>query len=161
MSRISLVIAAKQGENPAELAGCNRRQTQWMQTWRPVMPEAKTVLYIEDNSDNRLLVRRLLTVDGYRLEEAENARQGLKILETARPDLILVDINMPDMDGYTLTRKIRELAGFSEVPIVAITANVMKGDREKTMQAGCDGYIDKPIDVDRFPDMIAHYLDHY
>jgi two-component system, cell cycle response regulator DivK len=122
------------------------------------MSHPSIILHIEDNPENRMLVRRLLQVEGYTILEAENACQALQILSTHRPQLILVDINMPDMDGYTLTSKIRTLRELDAVPVVAITANVMKGDREKTLQAGCDGYIEKPIDVDRFGEQIANYL---
>jgi two-component system, cell cycle response regulator DivK len=122
------------------------------------MSQPSIILHIEDNPENRILVRRLLQVEGYTILEAENACQALQILSTHRPQLILVDINMPDMDGYTLTSKIRTLPELNAVPVVAITANVMKGDREKTLQAGCDGYIEKPIDVDRFGEQIANYL---
>jgi two-component system cell cycle response regulator DivK len=122
------------------------------------MPEHITILHIEDNPENRILVRRLLQVEGYHILEAENAQQALHILSNHSPRLILVDINMPDMDGYTLTSKIRELPEHHCVPVVAITANVMKGDREKTFQAGCDGYIEKPIDADKFGEQIARFL---
>jgi two-component system, cell cycle response regulator DivK len=122
------------------------------------MPEPTTILHIEDNPENRVLVRRLLQIEGYQILEAENAFQALQILTKNRPHLILVDINMPDMDGYTLTNRIRKLPELDRIPVVAITANVMKGDREKTLQAGCDGYIEKPIDVDKFSDQIARFL---
>jgi two-component system, cell cycle response regulator DivK len=122
------------------------------------MPEPITILHIEDNPENRILVRRLLQLEGYTVLEAENAYQALSILESHLPELILVDINMPGMDGYTLTSKIRNLPEFNSVPVIAITANVMKGDREKTLQAGCDGYIEKPIDVDRFGEQIEQFL---
>jgi two-component system, cell cycle response regulator DivK len=122
------------------------------------MPEPITILHIEDNPENRVLVRRLLQIEGYTILEAENANQALSILDSHLPELILVDINMPDMDGYTLTSKIRNLPALNTVPIIAITANVMKGDREKTLQAGCDGYIEKPIDVDRFGEQIERFL---
>ncbi len=94
-----------------------------------------TILYIEDNLDNRILIRRVLMAEGYEVVEAGNAGEGLKVLETLQPDLILMDINMPDMDGYSLTAKIRSLPGFKTVPIVALTANVMRGDREKSSTA--------------------------
>jgi len=122
------------------------------------MPEPTTILHIEDNPENRTLVRRLLQNEGYHILEAETANQALQILNHHHPKLILVDINMPDMDGYTLTNKIRNLPDLHCVPVVAITANVMKGDREKTLQAGCDGYIEKPIDVDKFSNQILEYL---
>ena len=118
----------------------------------------KIILHVEDNLENRLLVKRLLLSDGYKVVEAENGTECQKILLTLHPDLILMDINMPDMDGYALTTQLKSTSAFLNVPIVAITANVMKGDRERTVQAGCDGYIEKPIDVDRFLDQIAYFL---
>ncbi len=122
------------------------------------MAEAKTVLHIEDNFDNRLLVRRLLQAGGYRVIEAENALQAREALKNTMPDLILMDINMPDIDGYTLTIQIKSNPTLQKVPVVAITANVMRGDREKVFQAGCNGYIEKPIDVDKFLDQVALFL---
>jgi two-component system, cell cycle response regulator DivK len=122
------------------------------------MAEAKTVLHIEDNFDNRLLVRRLLQAGGYRVIEAENALQAREALKNNMPDLILMDINMPDIDGYTLTAQIKSSPTLQKVPVVAITANVMRGDREKVFQAGCNGYIEKPIDVDKFLDQVALFL---
>ena len=117
-----------------------------------------TILYVEDNPDNRLLVRRLLQAGGYSVIEAETASQALNVLTTARPKLILMDINMLDMDGYTLTGKLRANPDTANIPVIAITANVMRGDRERTLQAGCDGYIEKPIDVHRFLDQVASFL---
>ena len=117
-----------------------------------------TILYVEDNLDNRTLVRRILTAEGYTLLEAANATQALEILKTTHPDLILMDINMPDMDGYSLTAKIKETPRFETTPIIALTANVMRGDRERSLEAGCDGYIQKPIDIDKLSDQIEHFL---
>ena len=122
------------------------------------MSEEKTVLHVEDNFDNRLLVRRLLQAFGYKVVEAENAGQARKILNDFTPDLILMDINMPDVDGYTLTYELKSMPNLMTVPIVAITANVMKGDRERTLSAGCDGYIEKPIDVDKFIEQVERFL---
>ncbi len=122
------------------------------------MPDSKTILHIEDNFDNRLLVRRILMASGYRVVEAENAYQARDMLAKVKPDLILMDINMPDVDGYALTQEIKSLPSLKNVPIVAITANVMKGDRERTLNAGCDGYIEKPIDVDKFIDQVEEHL---
>ena len=117
-----------------------------------------TILYVEDNSDNRTLVRRILLSEDYRLIEATNAAEALKVLENTKPDLILMDINMPDMDGYTLTAKIKALPGFQRVPILALTANVMRGDKEKTLEAGCDGYIQKPLDIDQLIKEVERFL---
>ena len=114
------------------------------------MAEEKLVFHVEDNFDNRMLVRRLLTAFGYKVVEAENANQARELLKTCQPDLILMDINMPDVDGYTLTNELKAMPKLMGVPIVAITANVMKGDRERTLSAGCDGYIAKPLDYKDF-----------
>jgi len=117
-----------------------------------------TILYVEDNPDNRMLVRRVLSAEGYTVEEAPSATEALEKLKTLRPNLILMDINMPEMDGYTLTARIRQLPNMGGIPIIALTANVMKGDREKSLEAGCDGYIQKPIDIDTITTQIDRYL---
>ncbi len=122
-------------------------------------PSSKgTILYVEDNPENRMLVRRVLNAEDYALHEATNAGQALDLLRSSQPDLILMDINMPDMDGYTLTAQIKAMPGFERIPIIAITANVMRGDREKTLEAGCDGYIQKPIDIDHLTREIEKFL---
>lgn len=117
-----------------------------------------TILYVEDNRENRLLVKRILMVEGYRVIEAENAASALNVLENEKPNLILMDINMPDVDGYTLTTRLRSKNILSGTPIIALTANVMRGDRERSLEAGCDGYIQKPVDVDLLPSQIESYL---
>jgi two-component system cell cycle response regulator DivK len=117
-----------------------------------------TILYVEDNPDNRLLVKRILMAEDYSLLEAIDGKDALNVLKTARPDLILMDINMPDMDGYTLTARIKSLPGFERIPILALTANVMRGDKEKTLEAGCDGYIQKPLDIDQLTREIEKFL---
>jgi two-component system cell cycle response regulator DivK len=120
--------------------------------------DASVILYIEDNMDNRTLIRRILTAEGYAFLEAGDAKEALEILKMNTPDLILMDINMPGVDGYTLTAQIRGMPGFDNVPIVALTANVMRGDRERSLEAGCDGYIQKPIDIDLLPQQVERYL---
>lgn len=122
------------------------------------MQPDSTILYVEDNPENRLLVRRVLQAEGYSVLEAESAAGALELLHRQQPDLILMDINMPEVDGYTLTTQIKSIPGLERVPIVALTANVMKGDRERTLEAGCDGYIQKPVDVDTFPQQIGRFL---
>jgi two-component system cell cycle response regulator DivK len=122
------------------------------------MSNNTTILYVEDNVDNRTLVRRVLTAEGYAVIEAVNATQALEILKGTTPNLILMDINMPDIDGYTLTTQIKGMAGLKLIPIIALTANVMRGDREKSLQAGCDGYIQKPIDIDTLSEQIERFL---
>lgn len=120
--------------------------------------DTPTILYVEDNRENRLLIRRILMAEGFNVVEAENGQQALEVVETLDPALILVDINMPDMDGYALTARLRTKPHLSQVPIIALTANVMRGDRERTLAAGCDGYIQKPIDVDQFYELINRFL---
>jgi two-component system, cell cycle response regulator DivK len=122
------------------------------------MSSKGTILYVEDNSDNRKLVRRVLEVEGYAVVEAKDALQALERLGTEVIDLALMDINMPDMDGYTLTAKIKSMPEYSRLPIVAVTANVMRGDRERSLEAGCDGYIQKPIDIDTLSQQIERFL---
>ncbi len=117
-----------------------------------------TILYVEDNPDNRSLIRRVLEAEGYAVVEAINAAQALDVLEKSEITLVLMDINMPDMDGYTLTAKIKSIKKFSKTPIVAVTANVMRGDREKSLGAGCDGYIQKPIDIDTLSQQIERFI---
>ncbi|MFM8322018.1 MAG: response regulator [Chloroflexota bacterium] len=121
-------------------------------------PQDATILYVEDNADNRMLVRRILMAEGLSIIEAYNAQHALKILETQTPDLILMDINMPDIDGYTLTSRLKAIPALKSVPIIAMTANALKGDRERSLDAGCDGYIQKPIDVDALPRQVFRFL---
>jgi two-component system cell cycle response regulator DivK len=117
-----------------------------------------TILYVEDNFDNRMLVRRVLEAEGYRVIEAEDGAQGIERLQSQTPDLVLMDINLPEIDGYEVTKRFKQLPSMEKVPVIAMTANVMKGDREKTLAAGCDGYIPKPIDIDALPGQIAKFL---
>ncbi|MFQ6099778.1 MAG: response regulator [Anaerolineae bacterium] len=116
------------------------------------------ILYIEDDPSNRLLVRRILEAEDYSVLEATDGLAGLEMAAQMQPDLILLDINLPEIDGYDLARRFRETPGLQHVPILALTANVMKGDRERTLEAGCDGYIQKPIDVDRLPEQVKEAL---
>ncbi len=119
-----------------------------------------TVLYIEDNRDNRMLVRRILMASDYdfQVQEADNARTGIEMAQQSPPDLILMDMSMPEMDGLTATRMLRGIDNLRDIPIVALTANAMEGDREKSLEAGCTGYIRKPVDVDKLPEEIIHYI---
>ncbi len=116
------------------------------------------ILYIEDDVPNRVLVKRVLEAEGFKVLEAGSGSQGLDVARTERPALILVDISMPTMDGFEVTARLRAMPELRAVPIIALTANVMKGDRERTLAAGCAGYIEKPIDVDLLPRQLATYL---
>ncbi len=118
----------------------------------------RKVLYIEDNVANRLLVRRILEAEGYIVLEAEDGLSGIRMAQEALPDLILMDINIPGMDGYEATTKLKGIEALRDVPIIAMTAKVMEGDREMALIAGCDGYIQKPIEVDRLPRQLEEFL---
>ena len=107
------------------------------------------ILYIEDNPDNMMLVQRALEARGYRLLKAVNGLSGVEIAEREAVDLILLDINLPDIDGYEVARRLRrsEKSTLLHTPIIAITANALKGDAEKALDAGCDVYMSKPINI--------------
>jgi two-component system, cell cycle response regulator DivK len=119
---------------------------------------SKRILYIEDNPENRMLMRRVLMAEGYIIEEAVDGQTGMQKAAESPPDLILMDINLPEIDGYEVTARLKQLPNMLGVPIIAVTANVMRGDREKTLAAGCDGYIQKPIDIDLLPSQIESFL---
>lgn len=108
-----------------------------------------TVLYIEDNPDNTMLVRRALEARGYKLLHAANGIKGVAMAEEENIDLILLDINLPDIDGYEVAHRLRasEKRELKTVPVIAVTANALKGDAEKALDAGCDVYMSKPINI--------------
>lgn len=110
---------------------------------------SNNVLYIEDNPDNMMLVQRALEARGYRLLKAMNGLDGISTAESQHVDLILLDINLPDIDGYEVARRLRasEKRELRSVPIIAVTANALKGDAEKALDAGCDVYMSKPINI--------------
>jgi CheY-like chemotaxis protein len=105
----------------------------------------KTVLIAEDNPVNRELLRELLEIRGYTVSEACNGQEALSMLEESLPDILLLDIGMPLLDGYAVVRKVREDPRFAVLPVVAVTAYAMQGDREKIMSSGFDGYLSKPV----------------
>ena len=119
-----------------------------------------TVLIVEDNERNMRLMRLLLRPLGYQLLEATDGKEALATLEGTTPDIILVDIQLPDVDGLEITRRLRQQERFATTPIVALTAYAMPGDREMFLRAGCTGYVAKPIDTRAFPEIIASYLQH-
>lgn len=110
------------------------------------------ILYIEDNPDNMMLVQRALEARGYRLLKAMKGIDGVATAESETVDLILLDINLPDIDGYEVTRRLRSSTKLelARVPIIAVTANALKGDAEKALEAGCDVYMSKPINIREF-----------
>ncbi len=122
------------------------------------MAPQKKILYIEDNEQNLYLVTFLLTKHGYEVISARDGLAGISAAAHNKPDLILLDIQLPSMDGYAVARSLRGNRVLSQVPIVALTSYAMTGDREKALESGCTGYIEKPIDPDTFVAQVGHYL---
>jgi two-component system, cell cycle response regulator DivK len=118
----------------------------------------KRVLVIEDTEDNRQIVRDLLTSVGYETLEAVDGAAGIAMAEVHRPDLILMDIQLPEMDGYEATRRIRAIPELSRVPIIAVTSYALSGDEAKTRAAGCDGYVAKPFSPRQLLAKIREFL---
>lgn len=116
------------------------------------------ILVVDDNPTNLKLTKLLLVKEGYRVTTAGSAEEALKVLEKDRPRLILMDIQLPGMDGLELTSQLKADPAFSDIRIVAVTAYAMKGDDEKARAAGCDGYIPKPLDVQTFASQVAEFL---
>jgi CheY-like chemotaxis protein len=116
------------------------------------------VLVVDDNEMNLKLVSVLLTVRGYDVRTAADAAQALEVLAGFAPAVILMDIQLPGMDGLELTRQLKADPRTSSIPIIAITAYAMKGDDQKALDAGCDAYVSKPIDLDTFPAVVAHWV---
>lgn len=117
-----------------------------------------TILYIEDNPHNMRLVRKLLHTMGFSLIEAMDGTHGLQMAAAHMPDLILVDINLPDIDGYEITRRLKSDARMAHIPVVALTANAMHGDREFCLASGCDGYLAKPIARIELRNVLCQFL---
>jgi two-component system, cell cycle response regulator DivK len=117
------------------------------------------ILYVEDNFENKLFVRRVIESMGHEMLEAETGYQSLDMAAKHPPDLILMDINIPGIDGLETTVKFKESANLSHIPVIALTANAMKGDRERCLAAGCDGYLQKPIGVSDLRKTVQEYAD--
>jgi CheY-like chemotaxis protein len=122
------------------------------------MRDRARILCVEDNHDSRQLLRRVLEAEGYLVLEASNSSEALQQLERQTVDLMLMDMHMPGMDGYTLAARIRGYPQYSVLPILAITANAIHADRERSLRAGCDGYIEKPIDIDNLVQQLETFL---
>src|SRR5256886_9133574 len=116
------------------------------------------ILYIEDNRENRMLVRAFLEAEGYSIVDAEDGLAGIEAAIREEPSLILLDVNLPAIDGYEVVAVIKSFPAFANTPVIAVTAYAMEGDRQRTLVAGCDGYIQKPIDVDAFPKQVEEFL---
>ena len=117
------------------------------------------ILIVDDNAVNLKLVRVLLAKEGYETRTASDANEALLVLQTFTPRLILMDLQLPGMDGLQLTRQLKADPRTKDIVIVALTAYAMKGDEEKSKAAGCDGYITKPIDTRTMPATLRGYLD--
>jgi len=117
-----------------------------------------TVLIIEDNIDNLDLVRFLLAEENYRILTARDGKEGLALARKELPEIILLDLALPEMDGWRLARAVKDDPQTAGIKVVAITAHALPYDRERAMEAGCDGYITKPLDINGFPAQIAAYL---
>jgi two-component system cell cycle response regulator DivK len=119
---------------------------------------SQRILVVEDNDRNRRLLKILLRSRGYEVIEAVTGEEAMKYLRDHKPGLILMDIQLPNVDGLELTKNIKSNPKTADIPIVAVTAYAMKGDRERILEAGCDGYISKPIDTRRLALLVAEIL---
>jgi CheY-like chemotaxis protein len=119
---------------------------------------SQPILLIEDNEQNRYLTTFLLERAGYKVECAADGLSGIKVAQSLHPALILLDIQLPTMDGYAVARTLRSIASLHDTPIVAVTSYAMTGDREKALAAGCNGYIEKPINPETFVSEIERFL---
>jgi two-component system, cell cycle response regulator DivK len=117
------------------------------------------ILIVDDHAGNMKLLSFMLTSRGYDVRTAAHAEEALLVLQDFRPRLILMDIQLPGIDGLALTRQLKADPAYSSTVVIAVTASAMKGDEERAMKAGCDGYVTKPIDTRSLPRIIASYLD--
>ncbi len=115
------------------------------------------ILIVEDNETNLKLARDVLQFNGFRTVEADNATDGIAVAEMQLPAVILMDIQLPDMDGVAALRRLRQMPATATIPVVALTAFAMGTDRERLLAAGFDGYLVKPIDIKRFPHQVRQY----
>ena len=118
----------------------------------------KKILIVEDNPRNMRLITMTLRTKDYELFEARDGEEALDLAMRQQPDLIIMDIQLPKVNGLEVTRKLRQTPAFSHIPIIALTAYAMKGDKEKTIDAGCDAYLPKPINTRQLPGLIAEML---
>jgi CheY-like chemotaxis protein len=116
------------------------------------------ILVVEDNADNRILITDVLDSMDYEVIIATDGEEGVRKASAERPDLILMDISLPQMDGLTATRRIKAMPELQHIPIIALTAHAMVGDRERALEAGCDDYVSKPIDLRELATKLTQYL---
>ena len=120
----------------------------------------KTLLLVEDTEDNRFMMRRLLEMEGYRVVEARNGEEAVKVAKDEKPALILMDLSLPIIDGLAATKLIRRMPDFKDVPIIAVSAHDIADFQEEALTAGCNRYITKPIDFGELENLIAELLPH-
>jgi CheY-like chemotaxis protein len=120
--------------------------------------QTETILLVEDTEDNRFMMRRLLEMSGYRVVEATNGEEAVRFAQSERPDVILMDLSLPVIDGLAATRAIRKLDGLGKVPIVAVSAHDTSDFQADALAAGCNSYITKPIDFSQLEVLIARLL---
>lgn len=118
----------------------------------------KKILVVDDNNDSRELVVKVLKNQGYEMIEAIDGEDALEKAVSEKPDLILMDISIPKINGYEVTKRLKSLEEVKEIPVVALTAHAMRGDRAKALEAGCEGYISKPINVRELPAQVKSYM---
>jgi two-component system cell cycle response regulator DivK len=118
------------------------------------------VLCVEDNPQNMRLVRKILFNAGYLVLEAQDGASGLAVVRAEKPDIILMDVNLPDIDGLEITKQIKADPELARIPLLALTANAMHGDRDRCLKAGCDGYIPKPITKTELLGTVASFVRH-
>ena len=118
----------------------------------------KKILIVEDNLRNMRLIEMLLRSKGYTLLQATDGEEALEIAVRDKPDLIMMDIQLPKIDGLEVTRRLRQMPAFNHIPIIAVTAYAMKGDKEKVIEAGCDAYLSKPVNTRELPGLVAEML---
>jgi len=123
-----------------------------------IKKQPRKIMIVEDNQDSRELVVKVLKNKGYQIIEAVDGEEALEKAAREKPHLILMDISIPKIDGFEVTKKLKDQDEFKHIPIVALTAHAMKGDREKFISVGFEGYISKPIDVHAFPEQVRAYL---
>jgi len=121
---------------------------------------SQRILVVEDNQDNRELVVKVLKINGYKVIEAVDGEEAIEKTKTENPDLILMDLFIPKIDGYEVTRRLKSDRDLKHIPVIALTAHAMKGDMEVALAAGCDGYMPKPIDVRELPKQIEYFMKH-
>jgi len=119
---------------------------------------AKKILVVEDNPQNMKVVLMTLKPHGYTLLQATDGEEALKVAISDNPDLIIMDVQIPKLDGLEVTRKLRQMPSFNHVPVIAVTSYAMKGDEEKAREAGCDAYLTKPVNTRQLPQIVAEML---